>query len=343
MMLATDKVRKVHIMEVGPRDGFQSEKQFVPTARKIEIINALSRTGLPAIQVTSFVHPKAIPQFVDAEDVIVGIDIVPGVSYRALVPNLRGLERVRPFRNRINSVSLMLSVTESHNRANGNRSIDETFEEIARMAKVARADGFTLVGSMICSLGCPFEGQVPVETLDRIAGRYTDLGISNISVADTIGVANPRLVYDVAFHLLGKYPEVTWNLHLHNTRDMALANTLAALEAGVSRFDGGVAGLGGCPYAPGATGNIATEDMVNMLHGMGIETGIDLDKLLAVSKDAQGVHPASAGTVPCCAPAAETSCWQRPSVSRRSPSGGHPPGSSKRLFCDHDRRRIGVS
>ena len=283
-MLATDRIKKVHIMEVGPRDGFQSEKQFIPTKTKISVINALSRTGLPAIQVTSFVHPKAIPQFVDSEDVVAGIDIVPGVSFRALVPNMRGLERARPFRNRIDSVSFMLSVTEAHNRANGNRSIDETLEEIAGMTKVAHADGFAISGSMICALGCPFEGQVGVDRLERVADRYLELGIKSMSIADTIGVANPRLVHDVVSHMVARYPDVTFNMHLHNTRDMALANTLAAMEAGVSRFDGGVAGLGGCPYAPGATGNIATEDMVNMLHGMGLETGIDLDKLLAIAE-----------------------------------------------------------
>ncbi|MDQ2704578.1 MAG: hydroxymethylglutaryl-CoA lyase, partial [Pseudomonadota bacterium] len=283
-MLATDKVRKVDILEVGPRDGFQSEKRFIPTETKIRVINALSRTGLPAIQVTSFVHPKAIPQFVDAEDVVAGIDIRPGVSYRALVPNMRGLERVRPFRNRIDTVSFMLSVTESHNRANGNRTIEETLAEIARMTQVAHSDGFSVSGSMICALGCPFEGQVGVDRLERVADRYLELGIKSISIADTIGVANPRLVHEVVSHMVARYPEVTFNMHLHNTRDMALANTLAAMEAGVSRFDGGVAGLGGCPYAPGATGNIATEDMVNMLHGMGIETGVDLDRLLAVAE-----------------------------------------------------------
>ena len=170
-MLATDKVGKVHIMEVGPRDGFQSEKQFVPTETKIKVINALSHTGLPAIQVTSFVHPRAIPQFVDAEEVVAGIDIVEGVSYRALVPNMRGLERVRPYRSRIDTVSVMLSVTESHNRANGNRTIEETLEEIARMTKVAHEEGFTVSGSMICALGCPFEGQVGIGTLEGIAGR----------------------------------------------------------------------------------------------------------------------------------------------------------------------------
>lgn len=283
-MLATDKVKKVHIMEVGPRDGFQSEKQFVPTATKIKVINALSRTGVPEIQVTSFVHPKAIPQFVDAEEVMGGIDIVPGVSYRAMTPNMRGLQRALAFKDRINTVSFMLSVTESHNRANGNRSIDETLEEIASMTKLAQDAGFTVSGSMICSLGCPFEGQVSTDQLERVADRYLDLGITNMSLADTIGVANPKIVFDIASHMLAKYPQVTWNLHLHNTRDMALANTVAALEAGMTRFDGGVTGLGGCPYAPGATGNIATEDMVNMLHGMGIETGIDLDKLLDVAR-----------------------------------------------------------
>lgn len=282
-MLAATKVGKVHIMEVGPRDGFQSERQFVPTATKIDVINALSRTGVPEIQVTSFVHPKAIPQFTDAEEVIAGIDIVPGVSYRAMTPNMRGLQRALAFKDRITTVSVMLSVTESHNMANGNRTIAETLEEIGRMVPIAQDAGFVVSGSMICSLGCPFEGQVGTDRLERIADSYLAFGITNMSLADTVGIANPKTVHDVVSHMLAQYPQVTWNLHLHNTRDMALANTLAAMEAGMSRFDGGVAGLGGCPYAPGATGNIATEDMVNMLHGMGIETGIDLDKLLAVA------------------------------------------------------------
>ena len=282
-MLASARVKKVHIMEVGPRDGFQSEKQFVPTATKVEFINALSRTGLPEIQVTSFVHPKAIPQFTDAEEVLGAIDIVPGVSYRVSAPNMRGLLRALSFKDRIDTVSFMLSVTESHSMANGNRTIAETLEEITRMTKVAHDNGLVVSGSMICSLGCPFEGQVSVDRLERIADNYLELGVTNMSMADTIGVANPQLVYDLSSHMLTKYPEVTWNLHLHNTRDMALANTLAAMEAGMARFDGGAGGLGGCPYAPGATGNIATEDMVNMLHGMGVETGVDLDRLLAAA------------------------------------------------------------
>ncbi len=275
---------KVHIMEVGPRDGFQAEKTWIPTEIKIRFIDALSRTGVPEIQVTSFVHPKAIPQLADAEAVMGGIDIVPGVLYRAMTPNMRGLQRALAFKDRIDIVSFMLSVTESHNRANGNRSIDETFEELEQMAPVAQDAGFTVSGSLICSLGCPFEGQPKLSQMERITDRYLSMGITNMSLADTIGVADPALVYRVVSHMLGKYPEVTWNLHLHNTRDMALANTLAAMQAGMSRFDGGVGGLGGCPYAPGATGNIATEDMVNMLHAMGIETGIDLEKLVACGR-----------------------------------------------------------
>ena len=277
-------VKKVHIMEVGPRDGFQAEKTWIPTETKIAVINALSRTGVPEIQVTSFAHPKAIPQLADAEEVMSRIDIVPGVSYRAMTPNIRGLRRALAFKDRITTVSFMLSVTESHNRANGNRSIDETLQDFEEMTPIAQDAGFVVSGSMICSLGCPFEGEVPVQALERVADRYLALGITNMSLADTIGVANPALVYRVVAHMLDKYPQVTWNLHLHNTRDMALANTLAAMQAGMDRFDGGVSGLGGCPYAPGASGNIATEDMVNMLHEMGVETGIDLDKMIAIAR-----------------------------------------------------------
>jgi hydroxymethylglutaryl-CoA lyase len=279
-----DLPKKVHIMEVGPRDGFQAEKTWIPTDKKIELINALSRTGVPEIQVTSFAHPKAIPQLADAEEVMSRIDIVEGVSYRAMTPNMRGLKRALAFKDRITTVSFMLSVTESHNRANGNHAIAETFQEFDEMAPVAQEAGFVVSGSMICALGCPFEGEVPLGQLERVADRYLSLGITNMSLADTIGVANPLQVYRVVSHMLTKYPQVTWNLHLHNTRDMALANTYAALQAGMDRFDGGVGGLGGCPYAPGASGNIATEDMVNMLHEMGIETGIDLDKMIAAAR-----------------------------------------------------------
>ncbi len=279
----------VHIMEVGPRDGFQAEKAWIPTEKKIEIVNALSRTGVPEIQVTSFVHPKAIPQLADAEEVLGKIDRLPGVRYRALTPNLRGLQRALPFK--LDTVSVMLSVTESHNRANGNRAIAETLREIEQMVPVARKAGFDIVGSMICGFGCPFEGKVPLAQLEWVTGRYLEMGISHLGMADTIGVANPRQVYDTMARLLDKFPQVQWSLHLHNTRDMALANVVAAMQAGITRFDGAVGGLGGCPYAPGATGNVATEDLVNMLHEMGTETGVDLDRMIALAKVVREVIP----------------------------------------------------
>jgi len=281
--------KRVHILEVGPRDGFQAEKQWIPTEKKIEIINALSRTGLPEIQVTSFVHPKAIPQLADAEEVFGKIDREPGVGYRALVPNLKGLQRALVFKP--SKVHFMASVTDSHSRANGNRTVDETLRDMEPMVPVAKAAGVGINGGMACTFGCPFEGRPPMEQLDRIVARYVEMGITDIGLSDTIGVANPRQVYDTCAHMLDKYPRVNWGLHLHNTRDMALANILAAMQAGITRFEGAIGGLGGCPYAPGASGNVATEDMVHMLHEMGIETGIDLDKLIEVAKMVQEVVP----------------------------------------------------
>jgi len=280
---------KVHIMEVGPRDGFQAEKQWIPTETKIQIINALSRTGVPEIQATSFVHPKAIPQLADADEVMAKIDRVPGVQYRVLVPNMRGLQRA--LAHKPDRVNLMMSVSESHNRSNANRSIDESLQDFEAMVKVADDAGIGVVGGMACTFGCPFEGEVPVSQLERVTKRYLEMGITDIGMADTIGVANPRQVYDVCAHMLDRFPQVHWKLHMHNTRDMALANILAAMQAGITGFDGAVGGLGGCPYAPGATGNIATEDLVNMLDEMGIETGVDLDKMIAVARMLQEIIP----------------------------------------------------
>lgn len=286
--------KRAYILEVGPRDGFQAEKSWIPTDQKINIINALARTGLPEIQATSFVHPKAIPQLADAEQVMAGIGRRAGTRFRILVPNMRGLQRALPFKP--DKVHFMNSVTESHSRANANRSVDESLDQIEEMFAVAKEAGIPSVGGMACAFGCPFEGEVPIRQLEKIVRRYVEIGLREIGPADTIGVANPRQVYNVMAHLTDKFPEVTWNLHLHNTRDMALANVLAALQAGVSSFDGAIGGLGGCPYAPGATGNIATEDMVNMLHEMGVETGIDLDALIAVAKQLQEVIPHTLGS-----------------------------------------------
>lgn len=280
---------RVSILEVGPRDGFQAEQQWIPTEKKIEIINALSRTGLPEIQVTSFVHPKAVPQLADADEVFGKIDRLPGLGYRALVPNMRGLQRA--LVHKPSKVHFMASVTESHSKANGNRSVDQTLRDMEQMIPVAREAGVGIQGGMACTFGCPFEGRPPMEQLDRVVSRYLEIGIASVGLSDTIGVANPVQMYEVCSHMLDKFPQVNWSLHLHNTRDMALANVVMAMQAGMTYFEAAIGGLGGCPYAPGATGNVATEDLVNMLHEMGIETGIDLDALIGVAKMVQEVIP----------------------------------------------------
>lgn len=281
--------KKVRVMEVGPRDGFQMEHQWIPTEKKIEVVNALSRAGIPAIQVTSMVHPKAVPNLADAEEVMARIDRVPGVKYEVLVPNLKGMQRALGAIP--DSVHLMMSVTESHNRANANRSIEESLREFEQLIPLAKAAGIEVEGGLACVFGCPFEGEVPWEQLERVVKRYIEVGVIGISLGDTSGVGNPRQVYEICARLLDRFPETDWDLHCHNTRDMALANILAAMQAGVTRFDAAVGGMGGCPYAPGATGNIATEDLINMLDEMGIETGVSLDGVIAVAKMLQPLVP----------------------------------------------------
>jgi len=273
---------KVTVVEVGPRDGFQNEKQFIPTEKKIQIINALSMTGLKNIQATSFVHPKAIPQLADAEEVMAKINRPPGFSYRVLAPNLRGVRRAISFKPQ--KINLMMSVTESHNRANANRSVEESLKEFEALVSFILEAGIEPSGGMACSLGCPFEGKVTIPQLARVIDRYIGMGIRSIGISDTIGTANPKQVYDVCAALKDRYPDIHWTLHPHNTRDLALANILAGMEAGVTDFDSAIGGLGGCPYAPKATGNVSTEDLVNMLDEMGVETGVDLDALLKVTE-----------------------------------------------------------
>jgi hydroxymethylglutaryl-CoA lyase len=288
---------QVTIVEVGPRDGFQNEKQHIPTGLKIQVINALSGCGLKNIQVTSFVHPKAIPQLADAAEVMAKIDHLPGISYRVLAPNLKGVERAIPFKPQ--KINLMMSVTESHNRANANRSIEESLKDFQNLVPMIQGAGIEPSGGMACALGCPFEGKVTIQQVERVVDRYRAIGIRSIGIADTIGTSNPKQVYEVSAHLRDRYPDVHWSLHLHNTRDLALANILAAMEAGMTEFDGAVGGLGGCPYAPNASGNIATEDLVNMMNELGVETGVDLDALLKVTEMVQEVipHPLSSSLV----------------------------------------------
>ncbi|MHB1162101.1 MAG: hydroxymethylglutaryl-CoA lyase [Chloroflexota bacterium] len=280
---------RAKIVEVGPRDGFQAERQWIPTEAKIEIINALARSGLTDIQATSFVHPKAVPQLADAEELMEKIHRPEGVEFRVLVPNMRGLQRALPYRPK--RMNFMMSVTESHNRSNANCSIEESLRGFEAMAVAAREAGVEPVGGMACTFGCPFEGEVPIQQIERIARRYVEMGFKEMGLSDTVGVGNPRQVYDVAAHMLDKFPDIQWNLHMHNTRDMALANILAAMQAGVTSFESSIGGLGGCPYAPNATGNVATEDLVNMLTEMGVETGVELDALIAIAKRIQEVVP----------------------------------------------------
>jgi hydroxymethylglutaryl-CoA lyase len=274
--------KKVTIVDVGPRDGFQNEKQFIPTQKKIEIVNGLIDSGLKHIQVSSVVHPKAIPQLADAEEVMMKIKRLPEVSYRLLVPNLKGVQRALPLKP--DKINLMMSVTESHNRSNANRSIDETLKEFETLVAMIREEGIAVSGGMACGFGCPFEGKVSFGQIERVADRYMAMGIRSVGIADTVGVANPKMVYDTMSHLLDKYPEIQWLAHIHNHRDLGLANILAAMQAGLTEFDAAIGGLGGCPYAPNAAGNVATEDLVNMLDEMGIETGVNLDALLEVAE-----------------------------------------------------------
>jgi hydroxymethylglutaryl-CoA lyase len=276
--------RSIKVKEVGPRDGLQMEA-ILTSEEKIKLINALSKTGVHSIQVTSVVHPKAVPQMADAETVMKNIERQSGVSYSVLVPNERGAERAAMMQ--ADEWELMHSVTESHSLANANKSVDESLKELEKVVKIAHEHEVTVQGAMATALGCPFEGNVPYEKVLYTVEAYYSMGIRKISVADTIGVADPKLVYTMMKKLVSQFTDVEFSLHLHNTRGMALANVLAGINAGVFSFDSSIGGLGGCPYAPGATGNLATEDLVHMLDLMNIKSGVDLTTLLGITKDVE--------------------------------------------------------
>ena len=278
---------RLYINDVAVRDGFQIEKDFVPTATKVGVIDQLSRTGLHKIEVTSFVSPKVVPALADANDVLAGIERVPGVVYVALVPNVRGAQNAAGAARKPDEVNAVISASETHNRANINRTHEESLAELPTMVRIAHEAGMKATISLSTTFGCPFEGHVLEETVLEMVGRFREVGVDGISLADTTGMANPRQVRELAAKVLAKFPprdETYYTLHFHNTRGMGLANVVAGIEAGVRSFDGSIAGLGGCPFAPGATGNICTEDMVNMLEDMGFDTRVDLAKLLAVSR-----------------------------------------------------------
>ncbi len=275
--------RRIHIFEVGPRDALQAEYVFVPTADKIAFIDALSLARPSKIEVTSFVSPKAIPALRDAEQVMREIRRAPGITYAALVPNVRGAERA--IESRADELNVVMSASDSHNRSNLRMTRDASFAALREVARVAQSAGTALNVSLSCSFGCPMEGDVPESTVLDWCARYADeLNPRGITLCDTTGMAYPSQVLALARAFRARWPQIELTLHFHNTRGMGLANVLAGIEAGAERFDTSAGGLGGCPYAPGATGNVCTEEIVHALELMGYDTGVDLAQLLQAAR-----------------------------------------------------------
>jgi hydroxymethylglutaryl-CoA lyase len=273
------------IREVGPRDGFQNEPEVIATDDKVRLINALARTGVRRLEVTSFVRADVIAQLADAGEVLAAIDVPDDVAVTVLIPNERGLEKALALRDRFQEIDCFLSASETHNRKNVNRSVEESVVGLEAVLARARAEGLRCEGVISTSFGCPYEGHVRPERVFAIARRLVEAGAEEIAFGDTTGMANPlqvRSFFEAARAELGDDVELT--AHFHNTRGQGLANVLAALEVGVSSFESSFGELGGCPVPAGATGNIATEDLVSMLHEMRIATGIDLERLLAVTR-----------------------------------------------------------
>ena len=269
----------VRIVEVGARDGLQNEKTLLPAEVKIALIDRLSSTGLTTIEATSFVSPRWVPQLADAAEVFGGIRKVPGVRYPVLVPNLQGYERARAAGAQ--DIAVFTAASEAFNRKNINASIDESIERFVPVLERARADGVAVRGYVSTVLGCPYQGDVPVADVVRVAGRLHALGCYEVSLGDTIGVGTPAKARAMLRAVAQEVPMEALAVHFHDTYGQALANILACLEEGVRVVDSAVSGTGGCPYAKGATGNVASEDVVYMLHGMGMTTGVDLDLLIA--------------------------------------------------------------
>ena len=269
---------QVKIVDVGPRDGLQNEKQPVPAEIKIQLVHMLQDAGLTEIEVTSFVSPKWVPQMADNAQVMAGVQRKPGVRYSVLTPNMQGFEAA--LASQPDEIVVFAAASEAFSQRNINCSIAQSIERFAPVVAAARAAGIYVRGAMSCTVGCPYEGDIAPERVGYLAGLMADIGVQHVGVADTIGVGTPRKVQAAIEATLQHYDLNDISGHFHDTYGQALANTLMALEMGVWQYDASVAGLGGCPYAKGATGNVATEDVVYMLHGMGIDTGIDLDKLI---------------------------------------------------------------
>ena len=269
---------KVKLVDVGPRDGLQNEKQPVPAEAKIQLVHMLQDAGLKEIEVTSFVSPKWVPQMADNMQVMAGIARRPGVRYSVLTPNMQGFEAA--LKCKPDEIVVFAAASEAFSQKNINCSIAESIERFASVVAAAREAGIYVRGAMSCTVGCPYEGDIAPARVAYLAGLMADIGVQHVGVADTIGVGTPRKVQAAMEATLKHFDLTAVSGHYHDTYGQALANTLAVMEMGVWQFDASIAGLGGCPYAKGATGNVATEDVVYMLHGMGIETGIDLDRLI---------------------------------------------------------------
>jgi hydroxymethylglutaryl-CoA lyase len=277
--------QQVRVREVGPRDGFQNEPEVIATADKIALIDRLARTGVKRLEITSFVRPDVMPQLADAPEVLRGVDIPEGVTRSVLIPNARGLDNAMELREHFDEINVFCSASETHNKKNVNRTIEESLSGLEGVVARAREAGLRCEAVISTSFGCPYEGHIAPEKVLGIAQRFRDFGCTEIGFGDTTGMANPlqvRRFFDQAADALGDDVELT--AHFHNTRGSGLANALAALEAGVTSFESSFGELGGCPVPKGATGNIASEDLVSMLHEMGVETGIDLAKLLDASR-----------------------------------------------------------
>jgi hydroxymethylglutaryl-CoA lyase len=282
----SDLPSRISLREVGPRDGLQNE-QPVGTGAKVALIEALSATGLGRIEAVSFVHPRAIPQMADADEVWQQVSRAAQVRYSALVPNLRGAQRALDAG--FTELETVVSASDTHNRKNVNRSTQESLDEIARIIDLAHQRGATCQVIVSTAWGCPYEGDVPVERVAAVAGRGVADGADSASFGDTTGMATPCRVQALVGTFRSQHPEMPLNLHFHNTRGTGLANVLTALDMGVADFDASVGGLGGCPYAPGATGNIATEELVHMVEDMGVATGVDLERLIGVAAQAEQI------------------------------------------------------
>ena len=276
---------RVTVVEVGPRDGFQMEPRFIPSAAKIKIINRLIDAGIREMEATSFVSPRAVPQLADAREIIAGIERRPGLVIKALVPNPRGARDAAACE--VDQMVVFVSASETHNQSNVNRSVAQSLDGFGEVAAIANDAGIALHGTIATSFGCPFEGDVSLKAVGRIAERMAGLGCAGISLGDTTGMATPPIVERTVRFLQDRFPELHLALHYHNTRGLGLVNVMTGLDLGIDTFESSIGGLGGCPFAPGATGNICTEDLVNFLHELGIETGIDLGRLIGIARSVE--------------------------------------------------------